>query len=80
MPQYQTDVLAYIPNSSIVRKSGWYSFQYENGDPISKRPDNFSDIEIVVFSEKDSDVKIVLRDYNGDEKVTNLKSNDDASM
>ena len=75
-----TDVLAYIPNSSIVRKSGWYSFQYENGDPISKRPDNFSDIEIVVFSEKDSDVKIVLRDYNGDEKVTNLKSNDDASM
>ena len=35
---------------------------------------------IVVFSEKDSDVKIVLRDYNGDEKVTNLKSNDDASM
>ena len=74
------DVLAYIPNSNASRKTGWYSFQYENGDPISKRPDNFSDIEIVVFSEKNSDVKVVLRDYNGDEKLTGLRADNDTSL
>ncbi|HNZ99231.1 Ig-like domain repeat protein [Ruminococcus sp.] len=74
------DVLAYIPNSSSVKKTGWYSFQYDNGDPISKRPDNFSDIEIVVFSEKNSDVNVVLRDFNGDEKVTDLRSETDPSL
>ncbi|MBQ6251442.1 Ig-like domain repeat protein [Ruminococcus sp.] len=74
------DVLAYIPNSSQAKKTGWYSFQYENGDPISKRPDNFSDIEIVVFSEKNTDVNVVLRDYNGDEKLANLRSETDPSL
>lgn len=74
------DVLAYIPNSSQAKKTGWYSFQYENGEPISKRPDNFSDIEIVVFSEKNSDVNVVLRDYNGDEKITGLVSDTDPSL
>lgn len=74
------DVLAYIPNSNSVKKTGWYSFQYDNGEPISKRPDNFSDIEIVVFSEKNSDVNVVLRDYNGDEKKTNLVSDTDPSL
>ena len=75
-----TDVLAYIPNSSIERKTGLYSFQYENGEPISKRPDNFSSFDIVVFSKENSDVKVVLRDYNGDEKPTNLRSSDDNSL
>ena len=74
------DVLAYIPNSNAARKTGWYSFQYENGDPISKRPDNFSDIDIVVFSEKNSDVRVVLRDYNGDEKLTGLRAENDPSL
>lgn len=75
-----SDVLAYISNSNAAKKTGWYSFQYENGDPISKRPDNFSDIDIVVFAKNDSDIDIVLRDYNGDEKNTDLQAEIDNSM
>lgn len=75
-----SDVLAYISNSNAAKKTGWYSFQYENGDPISKRPDNFSDIDIVVLAKNDSDIDIVLRDYNGDEKNTDLTAEIDNSM
>ena len=75
-----SDVLAYISNSNAAKKTGWYSFQYENGDPISKRPDNFSNIDIVVFAKNDSDIDIVLRDYNGDEKNTDLTAEIDNSM
>jgi len=42
----EQDVLAYIMDSNPEAKTGLYSFQYENGEPISKRPDNFSDIKI----------------------------------
>lgn len=75
-----SDVLAYISNSNAAMKTGWYSFQYENGDPISKRPDNFSDIDIVVLAKNDSKIDIVLRDYNGDEKNTKLQAEIDNSM
>lgn len=75
-----SDVLAYISNSNAAKKTGWYSFQYENGDPISKRPDNFSDIDIVVLAKNDSDIDIVLRDYNGDAKNTDLPAEIDSSM
>lgn len=75
-----SDVLAYISNSNAAKKTGWYSFQYENGDPISKRPDNFSDIDIVVLARNDSNIDIVLRDYNGDEKNTDLLAETDNSM
>lgn len=68
------DVLAYIPNSNLTAKTGWYSFQYENGDPISMKPDNFSDIEIIVIAKSNSNTDIVLRDYNGEEKNTNLQA------
>lgn len=44
-----TDVLAYIENSDSKNKTGWYSFEDENG-PISKQPSSFSDLSIVVFS------------------------------
>lgn len=76
----ESDVLAYISNSNAAEKTGWYSFQYENGAPISKRPDNFSDIDIVVLAKNDSDIDIVLRDYNGDEKNTDLTAEIDSSM
>ena len=65
-------ILAYISNSSIDSKSGLFSFEYENGNPISKRPDDFSDINITIMSESSSDKKIVLRDLNGDETDTKL--------
>lgn len=75
-----SDVLAYISNSNAAKKTGWYSFQYENGDPISKRPDNFSDIDIVVLAKTNSQTDIVLRDYNGEEKNTDLQAQTDNSM
>lgn len=74
MRMVDSDVLAYIPNSNASEKTGWYSFQYENGNPISKRPDNFSDIDIVVLAKNDSKIDIVLRDYNGNEKNTGLSA------
>jgi hypothetical protein len=75
-----SDVLAYISNSSLEAKTGWYSIQYENGDTISKKPDDFSDIEIVVFANKDTNRNIVLRDNNGDESTINLSPVKDNSM
>lgn len=75
-----SDVLAYISNSNAAKKTGWYSFQYENGEPISKRPDNFSDIDIVVLAKTNSQTDIVLRDYNGEEKNTDLQAQTDNSM
>ncbi|MCL2078612.1 MAG: hypothetical protein FWH17_02075 [Oscillospiraceae bacterium] len=76
----EDDVLAYISNSSLEAKTGWYSIQYENGDTISKKPDNFSDIDIVVFANKDTGRDIVLRDNNGAELNTNLKAIEDDNM
>ena len=69
---FERDILAFIPNSSIETKSGLFSFEYENGSPISKRPDDFSDINITIMSGSQSDKKIVLRDLNGDETDTKL--------
>ncbi len=80
MRMVDSDVLAYISNSNAAEKTGWYSLQYENGESISKRPDNFSDLEIVVLAKKDSEIEIVLRDYNGDEKDTELRAVTDDSM
>lgn len=66
------EVLAFIPDSNIENKTGLFSFEYENGEAISKRPENFNDIDIVVMARNESDVKILLRDMNGDEKDTML--------
>ena len=65
-------ILAYIPNSDIEAKSGLFSFEYADGTPVSKRPDDFSDINITVMSTSSSEKKIVLRDMNGDETDTEL--------
>ncbi len=70
------EVLAYIPDSSSESKTGLYSFEYADGTPVSKRPDNFSDIKITVMSETGKEPKIVLRDLNGDETDTGLKADD----
>jgi len=67
----EQDVLAYIMNSDLAAKTGLYSFQYENGDTISKRAEDFSDINILVLAKKDTRVDIVLRDNNADEINTN---------
>lgn len=74
------DVLAYIMESNPEQGTGLYSFQYQNGDAISKRPDNFSDIKIFAVAKKDTDVDIVLRDNNGQEYVTNAHAETDDSV
>ncbi len=76
----EQDILAYILGSNLTEKTGVYSFQYENGDAISKRPDNFSDIKISVLSKKDTDIDIVLRDNNADEINTNAQATTDDSI
>ena len=77
----ERDVLAYIPDSSIDKQSGLFSVEYENGEAISKRPDSFSDIDIVVMARSKENVKILLRDTNGDEKDTMLEpESEDVSM
>ncbi|ADU75676.1 hypothetical protein M972_112799 [Acetivibrio thermocellus AD2] len=76
----EQDVLAYIMDSNPEAKTGLYSFQYENGEPISKRPDNFSDIKICAFAKDDTDVEVVLRDNNGDEIKTDATGTIDDSI
>lgn len=76
----EQDVLAYILESNLAEKTGLYSFQYENGDAISKRPDNFSDIKIFVLAKKDTGIDIVLRDKNADEVNTNAQATIDDSI
>lgn len=76
----EQDVLAYILNSDVANKTGLYSFQYENGDAISKRPDNFSDIGIMVFAKADSNTEIVLRDNNAEEIHTNAPATKNDSI
>ena len=57
----ESKVLAYIENSDSETGEGWYSFENENG-PISKQPDSFSDLNIVVFSKISEDSYILLCD------------------
>ena len=76
----EQDVLAYILESNLAKQTGIYSFQYENGDTISKRPDNFSDIKIFVLTKKDTGIDIVLRDNNADEINTNTQAATDDSI
>lgn len=61
------DVLAYIMDSNLERQSGLYSFQYEDGTPISMRPDKFQDLRIYVFASSDSAVDVVLRNSDAEE-------------
>ena len=63
----EQDVLAYILESNEEEKTGLYSFQYENGTPISMRPDSFSDLNIFAIAREDSDLEVVLRDTNAEE-------------
>jgi hypothetical protein len=67
-------------NSNATDKTGVYSFQYENGDPISMRPDRFQDLNIFVLAKRDSSVEIVLRDSNAEEIPVNALASTDESI
>lgn len=75
-----TDVLAYISNSSKSAQTGWYSLQKDENTPISKRPDSFSDLEITVFAREDSDTRIILRNANGESKDTGITAENSDDM
>ena len=76
----EQDVLAYVMDSNIERKTGLYSFMDENGDAISKRPDNFKDIKILVMAKEDTSVDVVLRDSEGNIINTHAQSTIDNSI
>lgn len=76
----EQDVLACIMESNVEQKTGLYSLQYENGEAISKRPDEFADINISVWAKNDTDVYIILRDTNGNEINTDAQSAIDNSI
>ncbi|MBR2315880.1 MAG: Ig-like domain repeat protein, partial [Clostridia bacterium] len=75
-----TDVLAYISNSSKSAQTGWYSLQKDENTPISKRPDSFSNLEITVFAREDSDTRIILRNANGESKDTGITAENSDDM
>jgi hypothetical protein len=76
----EQDVLAYIMESNVEAKTGLYSFQYENGETISKRPDNFDDIKILAMTKKDTAMDIVLRDNDATEVITNAQMEMDDNL
>ncbi|MCM1534906.1 MAG: hypothetical protein NC126_03165 [Clostridium sp.] len=76
----EQDVLAYILESNVEDKTGLYSFQYENGTPISMRPDNFSNLNIFAVAREDSSVNIVLRDTNAEEVPVDAQVTADHSV
>lgn len=61
------DVLAFILDSNVTEQTGLFSLEYENGEPISKKPDDFKDLRILVMTPADTPIDIVLRDTNGKE-------------
>ena len=73
MRMVNSDVLAYIENSNSESKTGWYSFADTNG-PISKRPNSFSDLSIIVISKLDCESHIVLRNENEEEIDTKISA------
>lgn len=74
------DVLAFIMDSNLEKKTGLYSFEYENGQAISKKPSSFEDLKIYVMAKKDTPIDIVMRDANGKEILTNAQCTIDDSI
>ena len=63
------DVLAFILDSNVKEKTGLYSLENAEGVPISKKPNDFQDLTILVMSPVDVPFEIVLRDTNGKETL-----------
>lgn len=76
----EQDVLAFIMDSNVKKQTGLYSFQYEDGTPISMRPDSFKDLKILVMAKAGTDVDLVLRDMNAEEMQANAQVTEDDSI
>lgn len=74
------DVLAFILDSSSAEGTGLYSLEYENGDAISKTPDDFKNLRIFVVAPMGTDIDIVLRDTNGNDIRTESRVTTDESI
>ncbi len=74
------DVLAFIMESNLEEQTGVYSFEYENGEAISKKPSDFQDLKIFVMSKKAATTDIVLRDNEGRNISTNAQCTVDDSI
>ena len=74
------DVLAFVMESNLKEKTGVYSFEYENGEAISKKPSDFQDLNIFVMTKKATATDIVLRDSNGKEIAANAQCTVDDSI
>ncbi len=74
------DVLAFIMESNLEKKTGVYSFEYENGEAISKKPSDFEDLKIFVMAKKKTATDIVLRNSNGNEIPTNAQCTETDSI
>lgn len=66
------DVLAFILDSNVKDQTGLFSLEYEDGEAISKKPDDFLDLRILVMTPADTPIEIVLRDTNGKETLTTV--------
>ena len=71
------DVLAFIMDSDPAQKTGLFSLEYENGEPISKKPASFEDLKIFVLAPKEEAMEVVLRDGNGNLYRTDAHRNAD---
>ena len=65
-----TDVLAYINNSNIRNKTGYYSLMDEDGNPISKKASDFKDLSISVIKLKEDEESGVLTLREDDQKYS----------
>ncbi|MEE0266011.1 MAG: hypothetical protein UD936_10340, partial [Acutalibacteraceae bacterium] len=74
----ETDVLAYINNSSLKEKTGYYSLMDENGNAISKKAGDFKELSVSVIKLKDDEKSGVLTLREDDKKY--LPGDDEATV
>ncbi len=77
-----TDVLAYISNSSLKDKTGYYSLMDETGKAISKKASDFKDLTISVIklkNDKESGI-VTLREDDQEYSPTDYTTSDDKDI
>ena len=79
MRMINTDVLAYIEESSKADGTGYYALEDDNG-PISKRPENIEDVNIVVLAKNSANTSISLIDENENETETGISAVEQESV
>ena len=68
------EILAFIMDSNPSQKTGLYSFETEDGKAISMRADSFKPLRVWAVSEADQELRLILRDNEGQEIDTKAKA------